>query len=173
MKYLGVCISFMVGAAAGTAIGVKLVEKHYQEIADEEIRSVKETFGRREEEMTNITNERVEKRAYEIIAQRYGKESDEKGDNEMTSEKRPYVIPPEEFGETGLKKVTLNYYDDGVLTYENDDVINDVDEIVGKDSLSHFGEYEPDAVYVRNENKKTDYEVLADAHRYTDIYCIE
>ena len=85
-------------------------------------------------------------------------------------EERPYVIEPEEFDTLGYKTVSLNYYDDGVLTYENDDIIENVDELVGRDSLSHFGEYESDAVYVRNDTLKTDFEILADTRRYEDIY---
>ena len=52
-------------------------------------------------------------------------------------------------------------------------MISDVDNVVGKDSLSKFGEYEPDSVYVRNDREKTDYEILADTRCYSDIYCIE
>ena len=87
------------------------------------------------------------------------------------SDERPYVIAPDEVGETGYRTVSLNYYDDGVLTYENDDVIENVDELVGKDSLSHFGEYEDDTVYVRNDKQRIDYEILADTQKYSDIYC--
>ena len=87
------------------------------------------------------------------------------------SDERPYGIEPEEGGEAGYRTVSLNYYDGGVLTYENDDVIENVDEIVGKDSLSHFGEYEDDTVYVRNDKQRIDYEILADTQKYSDIYC--
>lgn len=175
LKYLAV---FAIGAAIGSAATIQFAKKHYEEIANEEIESVKEVFSRREEELSNITNEKVEKRAYEIITERYSHnkndaETDKEEEVKHTMENRPYVIPPEEFGETGYKKVSLNYYDDGVLTNENDDVISDVDNVVGKDSLSKFGEYEPDSVYVRNEREKTDYEILADTRCYSDIYCIE
>ena len=87
------------------------------------------------------------------------------------AEERPYVIDPSEYGDLDYKQVSLNYYDDGVLTYENDDVIDDIDSLVGKDSLSHFGEYEADTVYVRNDRLKIDFEILADTRRYEDIYC--
>ena len=35
-----------------------------------------------------------------------------------------------------------------------------VDAVVGEDSLNHFGEFEEDSVYVRNENIECDYEIL-------------
>ena len=79
----------------------------------------------------------------------------------------PYVIPPEDFGEIDeYETISLTYYADGVLTDEVDDVIEDVDDIVGKDSLDRFGEYEDDSVFVRNDNMKADYEILLDSRNY-------
>lgn len=33
----------------------------------------------------------------------------------------------------------------------------------------HFGEYEEDAVFVRNDAKKCDYEILKDLRRFCDV----
>ena len=83
----------------------------------------------------------------------------------------PYVISPEEFDENeDYNTVSLTYYADGVLTDERDNVIVDVDSIVGEDSLNHFGEYEDDSVFVRNDELQTDYEILLDTRNYGDIY---
>lgn len=82
----------------------------------------------------------------------------------------PYVIPPEEFGELeGFKKVSLTYYSDEVLTDEDCKPLLDVDAIIGHESLYHFGDYEDDSVYVRNERLKCDFEVLLDHRRYDDV----
>ena len=43
------------------------------------------------------------------------------------------------------------------------------DEIVGLDSLTHFGEYEDDSVFVRNDVMKCDYEILLDHRNYKDV----
>jgi hypothetical protein len=64
----------------------------------------------------------------------------------------------------------LTYYSDGVLTDENDEVLEDVEDIIGIDSLNHFGEYEEDSVYVRNDEKLCDYEILLDNRNYSDVY---
>ena len=89
---------------------------------------------------------------------------------EDRSEKRPYVIPPEEFGEMdGYSQVSLTFYADNVLTDEYDRIIPDVDKVVGFDSLSHFGEYEDDSVFVRNDRLKCDYEILADQRTYFGV----
>ena len=90
----------------------------------------------------------------EIINENSYASSDETND-------KPYVIPPEEFGEMeGYVQSSLTYYADRVLTDEDDNVIDDVDGIVGADFYKHFGEYEEDSVFVRNDGKKHDYEIL-------------
>lgn len=73
---------------------------------------------------------------------------------------RPYVIKPEEFGNGDYETVSLTYYADGILTDDFDNPIEDIDYYVGEESLDHFGEYEDDSVFVRNDNLKTDFEIL-------------
>ena len=58
---------------------------------------------------------------------------------------------------------------DGVLADENDEVIEDVEDAVGIDSLNHFGEYEDDSVFVRNDARKCDYEILLDQRTYSEV----
>lgn len=87
-------------------------------------------------------------------------------------ETNPYIIRPEEFGEDNdYETVSLTYYDDGVLTDEYDEILEDedVEEQVGKESLKHFGEYEDDSVFVRNDALQTDYEILLDHRKYYDV----
>ena len=82
----------------------------------------------------------------------------------------PYIITPDEFGEfDDYETISLTYYADGVLTDDMDEPIEDVDGLVGVDSLSHFGEYEDDSVFVRNDRMKADYEILSDLRNYSDI----
>lgn len=93
----------------------------------------------------------------------------EKKGVEPVEYERPYVISPDEFGEKdGYENVTLTYYADGVLTDYFDNVISNIDEVVGFDSLDHFGEYEDDAVFVRNEKMETDYEILRDLRDFNE-----
>lgn len=81
----------------------------------------------------------------------------------------PYVISPEDFGDDDYEPLTLTYYADGVLVDEDDEPVENLDDVVGKESLKRFGEFEADTVFVRNERLKCDYEVLRDNHRYADI----
>ena len=93
----------------------------------------------------------------------------EKKGVEPVEDERPYVISPDEFGEKdGYENVTLTYYADGVLTDYFDNVISNIDEVVGLDSLDHFGEYEDDVVFVRNEKMETDYEILRDLRDFNE-----
>lgn len=93
----------------------------------------------------------------------------EKKGVEPVEYERPYVISPDEFGEKdGYENVTLTYYADGVLTDYFDNVISNIDEVVGLDSLDHFGEYEDDAVFVRNDKMETDYEILRDLRDFNE-----
>lgn len=96
----------------------------------------------------------------------FGSEEEE----EPVSEAGPYVIPPEQFGDDEeYEQISLTYYADGVLADENDEVIEDVEDAVGIDSLNHFGEYEDDSVFVRNDARKCDYEILLDQRTYSEV----
>lgn len=83
---------------------------------------------------------------------------------------KPYVIHPDEFGDE-YNVVTLVCYNDKVVTtYDTGEVLTDeeVDKLVGLDSLTRFGEYEEDSVFVRNDSIKVDYEILRDEENYSD-----
>ena len=83
---------------------------------------------------------------------------------------KPYVIHPDEFGDE-YNVVTLVCYNDKVVTtYDTGEVLTDeeVEKLVGLDSLSRFGEYEEDSVFVRNDSIKVDYEILRDEENYSD-----
>ena len=46
---------------------------------------------------------------------------------------------------------------------------DEIEETIGKSSLTRFGEYEPDSVFVRNDRLKCDYEILLDERSYAEI----
>ena len=56
--------------------------------------------------------------------------------------------------------ITLIYYEDGVIADTTDEIIDDVNETIGTDSLSHFGDFQnKDSIYVRNDRLRADFEV--------------
>lgn len=163
---------FAVGAAFGSAVTWKLLKTKYERIAQEEIDSVKEVFSKRaKEEKVEVVEEPVseEKEHREEYVDTLNKLN--YAAEEVTFMADPYVISPEEFGELGddYETISLTYYADGVLADEMDEPIEDVDDIVGKDSLNHFGEYEDDSVFVRNDRMRCDYEILLDSRKYSDV----
>ncbi len=82
----------------------------------------------------------------------------------------PYVISPDDFGEyDDYNTISLLYFADEILTDDDYSIIENVNDIVGIDSLGTFGEYEDDAVHVRNDRLKCDYEILKDERRFEDI----
>ena len=181
-KLLGVFI-FAVGATVGSVVTWKLLKTKYERIAQEEIDSVKEAFSQRvnsddndikndtEKDKTEDDDEeyfvRVNDLGYTSSSVPYVNEVKKKGGGTV---KRPYVITPDEFGEIyEYDTISLRYYADKVLTDEDDVIITNVDEIIGEDSLTHFGEYEDDSVFVRNDEMKADYEILLDLRKYYDI----
>ena len=81
----------------------------------------------------------------------------------------PYVIAPEEFGELeDYQTEAFVYYEDKIVATNDDRIVDDVEVLIG-DALEHFGDYEDDAVHVRNEKEKTDYEILRSEKNYTDL----
>ena len=84
----------------------------------------------------------------------------------------PYTISQFEFinGEPYYDKTTLNYYDDDILEEElTEGIIEDIDAVVGRESLTKFGEFEDDVVFVRNEKLCTDYEIIHQHRNFAEI----
>ena len=85
-------------------------------------------------------------------------------------DRAPYVIAPYDFGELdGYNQIELTYYE-GDDTLEDDEynIITDRDELLGPKALTTFGEYEDDAVFVRNERLRTDFQILKDTRTYKE-----
>lgn len=189
-------LAFVMGAAAGSLVTWKFVEKKYKQISQEEIDSVKETYAKMRKddleakqadleaakaklhpaepekvETPEIQPEEVKKYEDIIVKHNYTSYSnnvDEKGGDVMTD--RPYIISPDEFGDyPDYETISLTYYNDKVLTDEYNEIVDDIDDLIGDDSLNHFGEYEDDSVFVRNDALKVDYEILLDPANYRDI----
>jgi hypothetical protein len=178
---------FVLGVAVGSVVTWRYVEKKYEQIAQDEIDSVKEVFSRREAEFTENTEARIkadnakEKPSVIEYAARlreqgytnYSDMADEKPEEvkeaPMTVDK-PYVIAPEEFGDLDdYETISLTYYADQILADDNDVIVDDVEDVVGFDSLNSFGEYEDDSVFVRNDRLKCDYEILLDQRKYSSV----
>ena len=190
MNTLNNALWFAAGATIASFVTWKLIKTKYEQLAQEEIEFVKERFEKKYSDVKEHTSDAVmvqgsnEKPSISEYASminelKYSGEKVSKGDKiydevdkggEYMSD-GPYVISPDEFDDHEDYEVeTLTYYADGVLTDWYDEPIDDVEDYVGKDALTRFGEYEKDTVYVRNDNHKCDYEIQRDTRNYTDVY---
>ena len=175
-------VIFIAGAGAGVAISWKLLKTKYEQISREEIASVKEVYSRKEnkikevlkdldDEQENVVDKK-EVKNYSKITENLGyvsTQTEKEAKEETKLVEKPYVIPPDEFDELGYDTVTLTYYADKVLVDEYDNRIEDVESLIGEESLTHFGEYEDDAVYVRDDIHEIDYEILLDIGTYAEV----
>lgn len=173
---------FAAGAGIGSVVTWKLVKTKYEQLAQEEIESVREVYANRVEEQGDTEGEPdpqpepepdpTDKEIYKdlVDAAGYVTETDKEEEGKPDME-RPYVISPEEFGECDYAMLTLHYYTDGVVANQSGKILANVDELIGEESLTHFGDYEddPDTVYVRNDALQIDYEILMDYRPYSEI----
>ena len=187
---LNKAIIFAAGAAIGSAVTWKLVKNKYEQIAQEEIDSVKEAFFRREQELITPDNDESMSHAEEVVEEfetglkntkpplkEYAETLRKQGYVDYTDYEKeedvdmmkPVVIAPEEFGEDETyDTISLTYFADNYLT-DDRNLLVDVEKTVGKESLTHFGEFEDDSVFVRNDELKVYYEILLDERSYVDL----
>lgn len=159
--------AFLIGAASGFFTAWHIAENKYRKIAQEEIDSVKSVYSKKRND-DKTKKETDDMADHETILHREHYIYEGKEDSDM---EKPYVISPEEFGDyEDYERISLTYYADKVLTDENDEIVDNIDEVVGSDSLNHFGEYEDDSVFVRNDRLKCDYEILLDHRKYRELY---
>ena len=179
---------FAVGAAAGAVATWKLLNDKYEKLYHEEVEAYKEYHKeksdkaasepkpepepevKKEEYIHKVDQDPIMNKLRDTIERvGYTDYSTAKAKNESEEKDiRPYVIRPEELGDQiDYDVIELTYYADGVVA-EEDDVMDDVDEVIGIDSLGHFGQFEEDAVCVRNDRLKCDYQILLDERKYSD-----
>lgn len=177
-KAMGIA-AYILGAATGAVVTWIYAKGKYEEILQKEIDSVKEVYSvKKEEEHPEETDEEeppeevsdVDKHKLQNYAGLYDSHSADLEERVVLEDDIPYVIPPEEFGELyDYGQRSLVYYADQTLADDDGYLIEDVERVVGEDSLTHFGEYENDAVHVRNDRLKCDYEILLDTRTYAEM----
>lgn len=168
-------LMFTAGAVIGSIATWVLVKTKYERIANEEIESVKAVYSKKDVAQKNeVLDEKpsiYETKEYleKIKENGYCTEKN-KEEGEPNMNDGPYVISPDEFGNRDDHTcVSLSYYADGILADDWDTVVLDPIEEVGPDIASHFGEYEEDTVFIRNEKLKVDYEICRDLRTFAEV----
>ena len=176
---------FAAGAAVGSLVTWRYFKSKYEVVEDEIEEKTEEPEGESEEEDHEVLESKTSYKKpplkdYVKMVEDYGYKpkthmeeveeeiaNGEQGDEDIYE---PFIIRPEEYGELhAYETLSLNYYADGVLTDELDNPIEDVESLVPADFADHFGEYDDNAVFVRNDNLECDYEILRDLRKFTDV----
>ena len=187
---------FVAGAAAGSIATFFITKSRIQKSADEKfeeaIAEYKNDYNRnlskaevkreskKEEAMTKApTVNKTDDDIHKEIASRYAYDGsstdytqfanrDEAPSEEYPIHERPYIISPDEFGED-YDTESFIYYADQIVADDNDNIIDEVEDTIGFESLNHIGEYETGCIHVRNDVLKKDYEVLQSLRRYSEV----
>lgn len=188
-------LAFVAGGAAGSLVTWQIVKKKYELAAAEEIYAAKEYFTKRytdaqsagtgldqdeKDEGVQRTVDISTDKGYvdysainAVLVEEEKPKKNTSRNNADIDIDAPYVIQPAEYGEMdGYEEISLIYYSgDGILADSDDEKLdgNEIEDSVGFECLSHFGEYEEDSVYVRNDKLKCDYEILLDQRKYSDV----
>lgn len=195
---LGSFIGLLLGAAVGGVAGYFYSKNKYLVMAEKEIESVKKVYEKHfsnppiinSEEESNTTPKiskpipapliDPEKETYQKYAGMYSGDGDRPKVGSVKSTiktdkpskkpvKTPYVITPDEYQLSDYESETLIWYSDKILADADGNVIHNINEVVGPEALSTFGRYLDDTVYVRDDSKKIDYEIIWDARKYASV----
>ena len=185
MSKIGIMFAFVAGAGIGSFATWQYAKKQYEENLSKEIESVKEIYGYYSANTKDISEAReaadiakdkpsideyrstLKKMDYTAYAEK--PEPEEPKIESDVDYDVPYVISPDEFGEIPeYAQISLSYFADQIVADDDYEILEDVEDVIGFDSLNHIGEYEDDAVHVRNDRLKADYEILVDHRKYAD-----
>lgn len=190
-------LSFIAGATIGGGTSYILTKKKYESIMNDTIESEIESVRTKYNEMAKDLAERnvIQKEVImktmsepiqkedndisEVIESYSPTEDDERPGIKLTEVKtfgkdKPYIISADEYG-TEYDPKSLNYYTDGVLTEDmmvdgkyEEHVIDNIDAVAGIENLQYDEKYRPEVIYVRNDEKYSDYEIIFVDNDYED-----
>ena len=163
-------IIFVVGVGVGIGASYNIIKKKHEEILEEEIASVKETYSKNNKESDEVTEENEPepeeiasvKEKYEKLTKEYSELNEESCTNSEI-----YEISYDDFGEEGYEEIELTYYiDDEILTDDADEPMEELDIISSIGSIDILdgckdGEY----IYIRNKEKEIDYSIAISENR--------
>ena len=178
---IGKIAMFVMGAATGSFVTWRIIKSKYELVENGEI-TVYPAEEKNTEEPEETANENLETKdnneepvfsseekkdgekviedlKYRTYSNGGSKKKRTKSDND-DEETVPYVISPDDVGDTGYDLVNLTLYSNGVLVDDLDDeVIEDAELLIGNYAIDRIGEYEPDIIHVRNDELQREYEI--------------
>lgn len=185
-------IAFVAGAAVGYFSANYLLKDKYEKRFQQEVSSTIEAFKtnkneeyKKSDEVT-LNGEKLKAVSDEVVvanikeyAKNIGKHDYSEVNDDKPSEEskddgidhtKPYVITEEEVDAYMNYSITQwNYYADGVLTDENNEIVEDVSTTIGKEAFEHLKKTSESAIYVRNDLLELDYEILKNEMTYAEL----
>lgn len=175
--------SLLVGTIIGFTTGYYISKNKYLVYADKEIDSVKKLYENHfEKKSEDNSNEKrsssldieEDNKKYTDYTKTYSGDTDgdniaiERPLNKRSKSKKIYSIDGVNVGELdGYKIITYIYYKDKVVADEDNNIIGDYEEILG--GLLDISKFdETGALYIRNENLSTDFEILLSDRLYSE-----
>lgn len=186
-----IVIAFIAGSITGGFVTWKFIRKKYEDQYQKDLAEIKEMLALSDEADVDKTvpkpdsSQSLEKPSideylktmtdagYVDYSTTFTKENDtSKVEEDKKVESRDvYVITPDEFGEVETyNKIELNYFADGVVADDDGQIITDIAGVLGDGALERFGEYEENALHVRNDRLKSYFEVLKDKRMYDEVF---
>lgn len=166
-------MAFIVGAAAGAGAAWLYAKKYFGQQIDDVIAKCNAVeaeeqpkINKQEKEDDSEAPAEAEKGGDGLV--KYNKALKENGYSDKVGQK-PYFILPDEFKDgTMTTAVTWSYFEDGVVTDEYDNIVEDVEQAIGNLDLLVDAFGDEDIAYIRNEDRKCDYEILREGAYYSD-----
>lgn len=184
-------IAFVAGAAVGYFAANYLLKDKYEKRFQKEVSSTIEAFKSnkneeyKKDDEVNFKDEKLKDISDDIVvadikeyAKNIGKHDYSEVKDEKPSEEgednidhtKPYIITEEEVDAYMNYSITQwNYYADGVLTDENNEVVEDVSTTIGKEAFEYLKRTSESAIYVRNDLLELDYEILKNEMTYAEL----
>lgn len=167
-----IIIFFAAGMAVGFLAAKGLLSKKYMQQAQEEIDSVKETFRKQNKQPAPAKDSVAEAKLRIETKESYRNYTDDLGYSAKVNSEQPRIISPEDFGEVdGYDQISLTYYSDETLTDDQERPMDDkeIEDTIGRENLKRLFNGDADAIYIRNDRLKADYEVLRDLTTYAAV----
>ena len=188
-KYL---IGFLAGTVVGGAIGYFAATKKNEKESDEIINNMLDNHRKRLDELYRTIDELEGKdlepgtKSFDVepdlsivnYSREYYIEPDEPPvDKASEPDTEIEVISPDEYkaDENFYVEEPWQYYSDNILATLSDEVVEDVDGTVGRESLNHFGDFgdDEDVLYVKNWKTETYYQVIRIHQTFFEVTGIE
>lgn len=163
---------FVSGSLVGIFASKAYYKNKYEKIANEEILEIQNAYAKREKRQKEDSEQVEEPEAitpremayiskYKAMEMELAEREAPKDDDDAPT----HLISVLEYSTNDeYEKQDLVFYeeDSALVNSDYDGTLIDIDKIIGKYALSHFGDnsYRDDTVYVRDEKNRIDYQIV-------------